>query len=130
MKYARLMLVVAATGAALACGRVVAQSPPPSQADLFEEYTIDGVPLTIAAKSARTLSLLQYTTRRFGSDSTWGWRSVDSIHVRLRYQRASPDSTRIVAEYWGRCEEGGTSCLRGEFALLVNGVAAEEAVPQ
>ena len=130
MRRAHLLLGVAAIGAAAACGRVLAPSPPPSQPDLFEQFTIGGVPLTIAAKSARTLSLLQYTTRRFGSDSTWGWRSVDSIHVRLRYQHPTSDSTRVVAEYWGRCEDGGNSCLRGEFVLLATGVSAEEAVPQ
>ena len=130
MTRARALLVLATIGAAAACGRVLAPAPPPSQPDLFEQFTIGGVPLTIAAKSARTLSQLQYTTRRFGSDSTWGWRSVDSIHVRLRYQRPSSDSTRIVAEYWGTCEDGGNSCLRGEFVLLASGVSAEEAVPQ
>jgi hypothetical protein len=73
---------------------------------------------------------LQYVTRRFGSDSTWGYRAVDSIHVRLRYLRPSPDSTRIVADYWGRCEQGGVSCLRGEFLLLATGVSSEEGPPQ
>ena len=121
---AGLMLGVAA------CGRVVAPSPPPAQADLFEQFTVSGVPVAIAAKTARTLGNLQYITRRFGSDSTWGYRSVDSIHVRLRYQSPSSDSTRIVAEYWGRCEEGGNSCLRGEFVLLASGVSSEEPVPQ
>lgn len=130
MRRVAALLVLAVLGVATSCGRVVAPSPPPSQPDLFERVTVPGVPLTIAAKSARTLSLLDYSTRRFGSDSTWGWRAVDSIHVRLRYQRPANDSTRIVAEYWGQCESGGNSCLRGEFFLLANGVAAEEATPQ
>lgn len=130
MRRALVALVGGALCSIAACGRVVAPAPPPTQPDLFEELTINGVPVTIAAKSARTLSALQYTTRRFGSDSTWGWRSVDSIHVRLRYQRPSSDSTRIVAEYWGECEDGGNSCLRGEFVLLASGVSAVEAVPQ
>jgi hypothetical protein len=125
-----LVVVLVVVGTAAACGRVLAPEPPPSQPELFEQVTVPGVPLAIAAKAARTLGLLQYTTRRFGSDSTWGWRSVDSFHVRLRYQRPSPDSTRIVAEYWGRCDDRRNSCLRGEFALLANGVMAEEAVPQ
>ena len=122
--------VMLALFVALACGRVVAPSPPPSEPDLFETVTLPGVSIALAAKSARTLQDLQYITRRFGSDSTWGFRSVDSFHVRVRYLRASPDSTRLVGEYWGRCEDGGNSCLRGEFFLLVQGVAAEEAVPQ
>lgn len=122
--------VILALCLALACGRVVAPSPPPSEPDLFETVTLPGVAIALAAKSARTLQDLQYITRRFGSDSTWGFRSVDSFHVRVRYLRASPDSTRLVGEYWGRCEEGGNSCLRGEFFLLVQGVAAEEVAPQ
>ncbi len=122
--------VIPALCLALACGRVVSPSPPPSEPDLFETVTLPGVSIALAAKSARTLQDLQYITRRFGSDSTWGFRSVDSIHVRVRYLRASPDSTRLVGEYWGRCEERGNSCLRGEFFLLVQGVAAEEVAPQ
>jgi hypothetical protein len=122
--------VILALCLALACGRVVAPSPPPSEPDLFETVTVPGVAIALAAKSARTLQDLQYITRRFGSDSTWGFRSVDSFHVRVRYLRSSPDSTRLVGEYWGRCEDGGNSCLRGEFFLLVQGVAAEEVAPQ
>jgi hypothetical protein len=125
----RLVLALAA-GVVMACGAVVASAPPPSEPNLFEEFTIAGAPITIAAKSARTLANLQYVTRRFGDDSTWGYRAVDSFHVRLRYVRPSPDSTRVVAEYWGRCEQGGVSCLRGEFVLLANGVGSEEAPPQ
>ena len=124
------LAVILAVSVALACGRVVAPSPPPGEPDLFETVTLPGVSIALAAKSARTLQDLQYITRRFGSDSTWGFRSVDSFHVRVRYLRASPDSTRLVGEYWGRCEDGGNSCLRGEFFLLVQGVTAEEAVPQ
>lgn len=122
--------IIFALCVAVACGRVVAPSPPPSEPDLFESATVPGVAISMAAKSARTLQDLQYITRRFGSDSTWGFRSVDSFHVRLRYLRSSPDSTRIVGEYWGKCEEGGNSCLRGEFFLLMQGVAAEEVPPQ
>lgn len=126
MRRAALLLALVA---AVACGGIVASAPPPSEPNLFEDFTIAGVPIAIAAKSARTLGNLQYVTRRFGPDSTWGYRSVDSIHVRLRYLRPSADSTRIVAEYWGRCEEGGNSCLRGEFVLLASGVSAEEGPP-
>jgi hypothetical protein len=124
------LVLLAALGIVAACGRVVAPAPPPSAPDLFEQVTVAGVPTSVAAKAARSLGNLQYITKRFGTDSTWGWRSVDSIHVRLRYQRPSGDSTRVVAEYWGRCEERGPSCLRGEFILLASGIAAEEAPPQ
>lgn len=123
-------LALAAMVAVVACGGIVASPPPPAQPDLFEDFTIAGVPIAIAAKSARTLSNLSYVTRRFGADSTWGFRSVDSIHVRLRYLRPTSDSTRVVAEYWGRCENGGIGCLRGEFMLLATGVSSEEAPPQ
>jgi hypothetical protein len=126
----RRIAAVLAVCAAAACGRIVATSPPASEPDLFEQVTVAGVPVATAAKAARTLANLQYTTRRFGADSTWGWRSVDSIHVRLRYQRPSADSTRVVAEYWGKCEQPGASCLRGEFLLLATGISSEEAPPQ
>jgi len=122
--------VAAAVIVAAACAGVLAPAPPAVEPALMQDFTVLGATVSIAAKSARTLSQLQYTTRRFGVDSTWGYRSVDSIHVRLRYQRPAADSTRIVAEYWGKCENGGVSCLRGEFVLLGQGVMAEEAVPQ
>lgn len=126
----RRLTIITALFAGSACASVRAPAPPAMEPALMEEVTVLGAPVTMAAKSARTLALLQYTTRRFGSDSTWGYRSVDSIHVRLRYLRPSSDSTRIVAEYWGRCETGTPSCLRGEFLLLAQGVTAEEGVPQ
>lgn len=124
------MVIASLALGAAACGRVVSPAPPAAQADLFEQFSVAGVPVSVAAKTARTLGDLQYITRSFGADSTWGYRAVDSIHVRLRYQRPRSDSTRIVAEYWGRCEDGTNSCMRGEFVLLANGVMAEEPVPQ
>lgn len=126
----RLGAIAALVIAAGCVSSVVAPPPPPEMPALTEDFAVAGVPVAVAAKAARTLALLQYTTRRFGADSTWGYRSVDSFHVRLRYVRPSGDSTRVVAEYWGRCEKGGVSCLRGEFVLLASGVATEEGPPQ
>lgn len=89
-----------------------------------------GVPVAIAAKAARTLATYAYTTKRFGTDSTWGYRAVDDMSVRLRYTTPSRDSTRMLVEYWGRCERGGVACLRGELAALAAGITQEEATPQ
>ena len=86
--------------------------------------------MVIAAKAARTLALFAYNTKRFGSDSTWGHRAVDDMQVRLRYTMPSRDSTRMLVEYWGRCERGGGACLKGEFAALAAGIMQEEPVPQ
>ncbi|MBC7790004.1 MAG: hypothetical protein H7Z74_08655 [Anaerolineae bacterium] len=112
------------------CARVQAPSPPSSEPALSEELTVIGVRLTVAAKAARTLALYAYTTKRFGSDSTWGYRAVDAMSVRLRYTMPVRDSTRVVVEYWGRCERGGVACMRGELAALAGGITQEEVAPQ
>ena len=89
-----------------------------------------GVPVAVAAKAARTLALYAYTTKRFGRDSTWGYRAVDNMSVRLRYTMRSQDSTRMLVEYWGRCERGGVACLRADLTALAAGISQEEAAPQ
>ena len=105
---------------------MLAPPPPAGQPTFSQDFLIAGSPITIAAKAARTLADLAYTTRRFGRDSTWGYRAADSIHVRLRYVAPSSDSTRVLAEYWGPCDR---ACLRGELALLTAGLTAEEPPP-
>ncbi|MEJ7812948.1 MAG: hypothetical protein WKG32_21210 [Gemmatimonadaceae bacterium] len=112
-----------------ACARVQAPPPPAGAPALSQELTVPGTRLAVAAKSARTLGDLSYTTRRFGSDSTWGYRAGEGLAVRLRYSMPSRDSTRLLLEFWGRCEERGVSCLRGELALLASAIVAVEAPP-
>lgn len=112
------------------CARVQAPPPPTTEPGFSQEFTVAGVRVVIAAKAARTLALFAYTTKRFGPDSTWGHRAVDDIRVRLRYIMPSSDSTRMLVEYWGRCDRGGVACLKGEFSALAAGIVAEEAVPQ
>ena len=111
----------------LACGRVLAPPPPASEPAFTQDFLIAGTPITIAAKAARTLGELSYSTRRFGRDSTWGYRAADSIHVRIRYAAPSRNSTRVLVEYWGRCER---DCLRQELALFATGLTAEEPPPE
>lgn len=122
-----LALFAAASLFIAACGRVQAPSPPASEPGFQQEVVVAGAPITVAAKAARTLARFAYNTRRFGSDSTWAYRAVDRINVRLRYVMPSRDSTRILAEYWGVCERRG--CLQAELAGLVAGITAEEAPP-
>jgi len=129
----RQKLVVAcliSTPFLVTCARVQAPPPPASEPGLSQELTVPGVRVVIAAKAARTLALFAYTTKRFGPDSTWGHRAVDDMRVRLRYIMPSSDSTRMLVEYWGRCDRGGVACLKGEFSALAAGIVAEEAVPQ
>ncbi len=126
----RLAVVVIATALATACASRVQAPPPPASAPGFsEELVVAGPPVTVAAKAARTLGMFSYNTRRFGADSTWGYRATDRVNIRLRYVRPSRDSTRILAELWGTCERGGQACLRGEFAALAAGIRAEEGPP-
>ena len=122
-----LVVVLVVALVACACGRVLAPAPPASEPALSQDLLVAGTPIAIAAKAARALGELSYSTRRFGRDSTWGYRAADSIHVLIRYAAPSRDSTRVVVDYWGRCER---ACLRQELALFAAGLAAEEPPPE
>ena len=124
MRRARSVVLAAA---AVACGRVLAPAPPAGEPALSHDLMVAGAPIAIAAKAARTLGDLSYSTRRFGRDSTWGYRAADSIHVRIRYVAPSRDSTRVLLEYWGGCDR---DCLQQELARFATGLTAEEAPPE
>lgn len=121
------VLVVATVLAAAACGRVISPPPPVAPPDVTHEVVVVGAPVSIAARGARTLYQFGYNTKRFGRDSTWGFRAVDSVNVRLRYTRPSDDSTRVLIEMWGRCRQRG--CLRNDLLSLVGALEAEEGPP-
>jgi hypothetical protein len=124
-------MVAMVSAAAAACGRIIAPAPPESMPLLSFETRVAGAPVTIAARGARALYDFSFVTRRFGSDSTWGYRASDSTHARLRYTMPSRDSTRVLIEMWGgRCESGDRQCLRGDLGALVQRLAAEDAPPQ
>ena len=86
-----------------------------------------GQPTVIAAKAARALYDISFSTKRFSSDSTWGWQASDHIAARLRYTRPSRDSTRVLVELWGNC---GRGCLDQFFGAIIGRIQAEEAPPQ
>ena len=121
------VLVVATVMAAAACGRIISPPPPVNPPNLAHEAVVAGTPVVIAARAARVLSGFAYNTKRFGRDSTWGYRAVDSVHVRMRYTRPSNDSTRVLIEMWGRCRERG--CLRNDALSIVGALEADEAPP-
>lgn len=121
--------MVAATATAVlllaGCARVIA-TPPPSDTPAFSEVrVVAGVPVVLAARAARALQESGFATRRFGSDSIWGSRSAESAAVRLRYSRASDDSTRVLFEIWIPCG-ATTRCGRAESALFFARLRQEE----
>jgi hypothetical protein len=90
---------------------------------------LGGAPISVAARAARVLADLSYTTKRFGSDSTWGFRATDSVHARLRYASAGRDSTRVLLELWGRCGRD-TRCRSGDGVGILMLIGQAEPVPQ
>ena len=112
----------------VACARVVAPAPPGAAPDFSRDTIVAGHPAVVAAKAARALYDISFSTRRFGSDSTWGWLPSERIAARLRYTMPSRDSTRVLVELWGRC--GGAGCLDPVFRTLIARIEAEEAPPQ
>jgi hypothetical protein len=124
------LALVAAGLAVLACAGRIAPQPPLSPPAWSAVSTVSGTPIVVAARGARTLQRLSFSTRRFSSDSAWAYRGGDSIHVRLRYAQPTSDSTRALIELWGRCTNGSTRCLRGLHELLILGMNTEEAPPR
>ena len=114
---------------AAACGRVIAPPPPSSPPVAAEETVVPGVPITIAVRAARALQDYGFVTKRFSSDSTWGWRRTDQIAARFRYTTSSGDSTRVFLELWGPCSDAHT-CMRGDIHALFARLTLEEAPPQ
>ena len=112
-----------------ACGRIIAPAPPSATADASDVAMFSGAPIAIAARAARVLTDLSYTTKRFGSDSTWGFRATDSVHARLRYAPAGGDSTRVLLELWGRCGRE-TRCRSGDGAGVLLLIGQADPIPQ
>jgi hypothetical protein len=126
VKHRRLapsLLVVAAA----ACSRIIAPPPPASPANTVVEHVVQGIPITVAAKSARALGDYGFVTKRFKSDSTWGWNKNRSLSARLRYTSPADDSTRIQIEFWGPCAR--PACFQRDAAILIRAIQAEEAPP-
>ena len=123
---ARCLLV--ALLALAACGRIIAPAPPGATPDASDTATFSGVPISVAARAARVLTDLSYTTKRFGSDSTWGFRATDSVHARLRYVRTGGDSTRVLLELWGRCGRQ-TRCQSGDGVGILMLIGQSEPTP-
>jgi hypothetical protein len=115
--------------AASACAGALAKAPPETEPALTRIVVVAGVPISVAAKSARALQDAGFVTKRFSSDSTWASRKVDNMNARLRYTLPTRDSTRVLVELWGTCEQGGRGCLVGELVRLVAALTTEEAPP-
>lgn len=116
--------------AAAACGRVIAPAPPAGAPDTTREGRVHGDPRVIAPRAARRLQDLGFTTRRFGTDSLWGWRAQEQIAARLRYAMGSGDSTRVLVELWGPCAGNRRGCLGPEAAAILGSLAEGDAAPQ
>ena len=119
---------VAALVAAAACGRIISPPPPSNAPEMTHEVVVPGQPIVVAARGARTLQQYSFNTKRFGQDSTWGFRKVDSVNARLRYTRPHDDSTRVLIEMWGKCPPR-QRCFQGDLMLLLAGLTSEEAPP-
>ena len=113
-----------------ACGRVIANAPPRNAPVLAREVTVPNSPIIVAGRGARALYSYQFITRRFGRDSTWGFRASDSTHARFRYRPTVGDSTRVLLELWGgRCAAADRACLQADFAALLTALVTEDPPP-
>ena len=121
-------LALALLLATLACGHVIAPPPPDTAPTVSEETRVAGAPIAIAARAARTLQDFGFSTKRFSSDSTWGWNATSQTAARLRYTLPSRDSTRVLLELWGKCQQPRT-CMRGDVAAIFAALSQEEAPP-
>lgn len=131
-RWAGVRLVGAAAAIALiaACGQVIAGAPPRTEPRLGREFTVPNSPIVVAGKGARALYDYQFITKRFGQDSTWGYRASDSTHARFRYRPAAGDSTRVLLELWGgRCVANDAGCLRADFVALLTALITAEPPP-
>jgi len=127
---ARLSATVAVVFAVAAgCTRVIAPPPPTGAPEATESAMVAGPPISVAARAARVLADFTFTTRRFGSDSTWGYQASDKIHARLRYVRPMQDSTRVILELWGHCGQA-PRCENQYGRAILAAIGAAEAPPQ
>ena len=127
---ARLAVAAAAMAAVLGCGQVIAGAPPQTAPLIAREVTVPNSPIIVAGRAARSLYGYQFITKRFGTDSTWGYRASDSAHARFRYRPAAGDSTRVLLEMWGgRCAADDRQCLRADFVALMTALVTEDPPP-
>ena len=127
-----LAVVALAAAAPLlgACTRVVAPPPPAGMPVVSELGMVGGPPLVVAARAARVLQDLGFTTKRFATDSLWGRRAQGDLAARLRYTSPYRDSTRVLVEMWGPCARNERHCLRADALMILTQLNAEEAPPQ
>ncbi len=124
------LLMAAAGVAVLGCGQVIAGAPPKTEPLIAREVTVPNSPIIVAGRAARSLYGYQFITKRFGADSTWGFRASDSAHARFRYRGTVGDSTRVVLEMWGgRCAPDDRQCLRADFVALMTALVTEDPPP-
>ena len=127
---ARLVVAAAGMAAVLGCGQVIAGAPPQTEPLIAREVTVPNSPIIVAGRAARSLYGYQFITKRFGTDSTWGYRASDSAHARFRYRPAAGDSTRVLLEMWGgRCAATERQCLRADFVALMTALVTEDPPP-
>jgi hypothetical protein len=128
----RWLALVALVGAAAlaACGRVIAPAPPAGTPDTATEGRIEGIRSVIAPRAARRMQDMGFTTRRFSTDSMWGWRAQEQIAARMRFANAAGDSTRVFLELWGPCPENRRGCLRREAQVILGSLIGGESAPQ
>ena len=125
------VLALAAVAFAAACRGVIAPAPPADAPDTQLEGRIPGDRRVVAPKAARRLQDAGFTTRRFGSDSLWGWRANERIAARLRYSAGSGDSARVLVELWGPCPAGyRRPCLVREAQAILASLHTDDPVPQ
>ena len=123
-------VVLSMLAVAAACGRVLAPSPPAEGPDTTLEGRVAGIPVVIAPRAARRIQDMGFTTRRFSTDSLWGWRAAEQINARLRFARGAGDSTRVLVELWGPCPGNKHPCLRREAATILANLEGGETAPQ
>ena len=128
----RLAIVAVAAGLATAgaCAGAIAPAPPAGQPSAAEVGMTGGPPVVVAARAARRLQDMGFTTRRFGSDSMWGRRAPEDISARLRFVSPYRDSTRVLVELWGPCPPRQRDCLRAEARLVLQQLNIEDGPPQ
>ena len=126
----RIAVAVATSVALAACSRVIASAPPETAPLIDHEIMVAESRVVVSARAARALYTYQFITKRFGTDSTWGYRASDSTHARFRYRPAQGDSTRVVLEVWGgRCEPRDQHCLRADVGALLTALVTPEPPP-
>ena len=125
-----LIIAVAGIAAVLGCGQVIASAPPPATPLIAREVTVPNSPIIVAGRAARSLYGYQFVTKRFGADSTWGYRASDSAHARFRYRGTVGDSTRVLLEMWGgKCAPVDRHCLQADFVALLTALVTDDPPP-